>query len=99
MRDADKMLTPPEWRSSGSLMSICGGGFVYQQIHTSQPKTFQAERFLIDALYIASDRFTPADIAAYTSAFAVRQDLDWPKLPLLRAWYARPGVVCGMAAF
>ncbi|WP_408318911.1 glutathione S-transferase family protein [Paraburkholderia nemoris] len=84
-------------------MSICGGGFVYQQTHTSQPKTFQAERFLIDALYIASDRFTLADIAAYTSAFAVRQDLDWSKLPLLRAWYARigarPGVVCGMAAF
>ncbi|KAE8753412.1 hypothetical protein FSO04_45370 [Paraburkholderia madseniana] len=51
----------------------------------------------------AGDRFTLADIAAYTSAFAARQDLDWSKLPLFRAWYtrisARPGVVRGMAAF
>ncbi|GGC40948.1 glutathione S-transferase family protein [Paraburkholderia caffeinilytica] len=63
----------------------------------------QAERFLIDAPYIASNRFTLADIAAYTSAFAMRQDLDWSALPLLRAWYARisarPGVVRGLAAF
>ncbi|MHA7685302.1 glutathione S-transferase family protein [Cupriavidus sp. PET2-C1] len=62
-----------------------------------------AERFLIDTPYIAGDRFTLADIAAYTSAFAVRQNLDWSDLPLLRAWYARigarPGVVRGMAAF
>ncbi|AXE95621.1 glutathione S-transferase family protein [Paraburkholderia sp. 22099] len=63
----------------------------------------QAEPFLVDAPYIAGDRFTLADIAAYTCAFAVRQDLDWSELPLLRAWYARisarPGVVRGMAAF
>lgn len=42
------------------------------------------------------------DIAAYTSAFAMRHDLDWPKLPLLNAWFtrinARPGVVRGRGA-
>lgn len=63
----------------------------------------QAERFLSDAPYMAGDSFTLADIAAYTSAFAVRHDLDWPGLPLLNAWYtrinARPGVVRGMGAF
>lgn len=62
-----------------------------------------AERFLTGTRYIASDTFTLADIAAYTSAFAVRQKIDWSVLPLLRAWYARigarPGVVRGMAAF
>jgi GSH-dependent disulfide-bond oxidoreductase len=51
---------------------------------------------------MAGDSFTLADIAAYTSAFAVRHDLDWPGLPLLSAWYtrinARPGVVRGMGA-
>lgn len=63
----------------------------------------QAERFLTDAPYIAGETFTLADIVAYTSAFAVRQELDWSALPLLHAWYAkigaRPGVVRGMAAF
>ncbi|RQR44752.1 glutathione S-transferase family protein [Burkholderia sp. Bp9140] len=63
----------------------------------------QAERFLTDSPYIAGDTFTLADIAAYTSVFAVTQDLDWSALPLLHAWYARigarPGVVRGMAAF
>ncbi|WP_265341779.1 glutathione binding-like protein [Burkholderia pyrrocinia] len=55
----------------------------------------QAERFLTDTAYIAGDTFTLADIAAYTSAFAMRQALDWSALPLLHAWYtkigARPG--------
>ncbi|WP_321811891.1 MULTISPECIES: glutathione S-transferase family protein [unclassified Burkholderia] len=63
----------------------------------------EAERFLASSPYIAGDTFTLADIAAYTSVFAVTQDLDWSALPRLHAWYARigarPGVVRGMAAF
>jgi GST-like protein len=62
----------------------------------------QAERFLSDAPYMAGDGFTLVDIGAYTSAFAVRYDIDWPGLPLLNAWFtrinARPGVVRGRAA-
>jgi len=62
-----------------------------------------AERFLTHSPYLAGDTFTLVDIAAYTSAFAMTQDLDWSALPLLHAWYARigarPGVAQGMAAF
>ncbi len=39
--------------------------------------SFQAERFLSDAPYMAGDGFTLVDIGAYTSAFAVRYDIDW----------------------
>src|SRR6185437_15853567 len=46
---------------------------------------------------------TTADTTAFTSVFAVGQDLDWSGLRLLRAWCARTsarhGVVRGMAAF
>jgi GST-like protein len=63
----------------------------------------QAERFLGSGVFIAGDRFTLVDIAAYTSAFAVKDRLDWSSLPSLSTWYdrvgARPGVIRGMAVF
>ena len=63
----------------------------------------QAERFLDSSPFMAGDRFTLVDIAAYTVASATRDQLDWSSLPRLSAWYAgvgaRPGVMRGMAVF
>jgi len=62
-----------------------------------------AEHFLLAQPYMAGDTFTLADIAAFTTAYAYREVVDWPALPRLRAWYShvarRPGIQRGMNAF
>lgn len=62
-----------------------------------------ADRYVADAPFMAGDRFSMADIAAWTITASVVDGLDWPNLPHLRRWYdevaKRPGIDRGMHAF
>jgi len=62
-----------------------------------------SERYLEDGSFMLGDRFSLVDIAAVTIASASEDQLDWPKVPALRAWYervmARPAVNRGFQAF
>ncbi|WP_185646462.1 glutathione S-transferase family protein [Burkholderia sp. Bp9143] len=91
---------------SGSAFSLTQDGHKHSAgllARCSIEALAQAEELLSDAPYMTGDSFTLADIAAYTSVFAARHDLDWTRLPLLAAWYARintrPAVIRGMGAF
>jgi GST-like protein len=61
-----------------------------------------AEGFL-DQGYIAGNKFSMADIAAFTFAMSVRSQVPWEKLPRMTRWFEvmgdRPGVRKGMRAF
>jgi len=61
------------------------------------------ERFLSDAGFMGGDRFSIADIAAYTIITAARSQLPWDRLTRLAAYLdrigERPAVQRGMAAF
>jgi GSH-dependent disulfide-bond oxidoreductase len=61
------------------------------------------ERFLSDAGFMGGNRFSVADIAAYTVITAVSTFLPWDRLPQLAGWLGRiggrPAVQRGMAAF
>jgi GST-like protein len=62
-----------------------------------------SERFLREEGFMGGDRFSLADIAAYTIITAVSAQLPWDRLPRLAAWRERvgdrPAVQRGMAAF
>lgn len=62
-----------------------------------------AEQFAGEADYIAGDVFSLADIAAFTMATSLHQQIAWAKLPNLSRWYqrvlARPAVQKGMNVF
>ena len=53
--------------------------------------------------FIDGDRFTLADISAYTIALAYQESIDWRTVPHLERWFervgARPSVQRGLAAF
>lgn len=61
-----------------------------------------AERFLTGE-FMAGDRFSMADISAYTIAASVRYCLEWKRHPRLAQWFdaieARPAVQRGLNAF
>lgn len=61
------------------------------------------ERFLSGEGFMGGDRFSIADIAAYTIITAVSAHLPWDRLLRVAAWLGRishrPGVQRGMAAF
>lgn len=61
-----------------------------------------AERFLTGE-FMAGDRFSMADISAFTIAASVRDRLDWSSYPHLSRWFhaieARPGVQRGLNVF
>lgn len=62
-----------------------------------------SERFLREEGFMGGDRFSIADIAAYTVISAVSGQVPWDRLPRLAAWRQRvgdrPAVQRGMAAF
>ena len=62
-----------------------------------------AERYVAETAYMAGEAFSMADIAAYTIAYSVEDELDWKALPNLQRWYRdvgrRPGIQRGMHAF
>jgi GST-like protein len=61
------------------------------------------EQFLSEAGFMGGDRFSIADIAAFTLITAVSTQLPWDRLSGLAAWHERiaerPAVQKGMAAF
>ncbi|MBV6821943.1 glutathione S-transferase family protein [Pseudomonas sp. PD9R] len=61
-----------------------------------------AETFLADE-FMAGDRFSMADISAFTIAASIRDRLDWTSLTHLSRWFdaieARPAVQRGLKAF
>jgi GSH-dependent disulfide-bond oxidoreductase len=61
------------------------------------------ERFVSEAGFMGGDRFSIADIAAYTIITAVRSQLPWDRSTRLAAWLERigerPAVQRGMTAF
>jgi GST-like protein len=61
-----------------------------------------AEEFLVGG-YIAGNKFSMADIAAFTFAASVSSQVPWGKLPRMTRWFEvigdRPGVKKGMRAF
>lgn len=79
---------------------IPGGDALYAQVID---RAAQAERFLAASDYMASDKFSIADIAAFTIIWAFRERMDWPNVPQLHEWYqrvlARPAVQRGLHAF
>lgn len=62
-----------------------------------------ANRFLTDSEFMAGDRFTIADIAAFPIVNHLRASIDWDAHPQLLRWFervaARPAVKRGMRAF
>ncbi len=61
-----------------------------------------AERFVAESSFMAGDRFTLADISAFTIAAAVKEHLPWAQLRNLKIWFdaieKRPSVVRGYRA-
>jgi GST-like protein len=61
-----------------------------------------AEAFLSEG-YMAGDAFSMADIAAFTWAASVHDELPWEKLPRMRRWFetiqARPAIQAGLQVF
>jgi len=62
-----------------------------------------AERYLDKGPFMAGERFSLVDIAAFTIARSISEDIDWASRPLLRAWFemiaTRPGVIRGSRVF
>ena len=62
-----------------------------------------AERFVSHAPYMAGDKFSIADISAFTIARAMKSHIPWDNLANLKSWYARteerPAVQRGLEAF
>lgn len=61
-----------------------------------------AEAFLSEG-YMAGEKFSMADIAAFTWAASVQENLPWEKLPQMRRWFetiqARPAIKAGLQVF
>jgi GSH-dependent disulfide-bond oxidoreductase len=61
------------------------------------------ESFLDDSEFVGGDRFSIADIAAFTIIWTMANNIDWSALPKLMRWYQmmvhRPAVMNGMKAF
>lgn len=77
-------------------------GAKYYDAKIAQSLTF-ADSFVRSNLFIAGERFSLADIAAYTIIAAHKEKLDWSTLPALNDWFhriaGRPAVQRGMSAF
>jgi GSH-dependent disulfide-bond oxidoreductase len=62
-----------------------------------------AERFLETSRFMAGDKFSLADVAAFTIALAYQQSVDWQGAPNLKSWFdlvsMRPAVIRGLRAF
>lgn len=63
----------------------------------------QAAQFVEGSRFMGGDRFSLADIAAFTITVASRQHIDWGAAPHLERWFReveeRPSVQQGMKAF
>jgi GST-like protein len=77
-------------------------GARYCDAKIAESLTF-ADNFVRSNLFMAGERFSLADIAAYTIIAAHQEKLDWSVLPSLDAWFhrvgERPAVQRGMSAF
>jgi GST-like protein len=77
-----------------------GAALLEQRAHAAATA---AHRFLQDSQFMAGDRFTIADVAAFPIVNHLRASIDWDAHPQLQRWFqrvaARPAVERGMHAF
>lgn len=91
---------------NGIGFTLKGEGFLeasQKLIDRHLTRIAEGERFLSSAGFMGSEQFSVADIAAFTIAQAVSEQLPWDRLPRLADWRervaTRPGVQAGLSAF